>query len=620
VSCARCHDHKFDPIPTADYYSLYGIFASSIEPRDKPIIAPPNAAHADYLVRRKAMDDRVQSMMDQNTRTVLGDYQRHGAAYLMATTMPPGSREAYLKKQGASPELVQNWTRFTRAGGRASVAIFGIWNAMARIPGARFAMQAPRVLENQVRNRERAAVLNPVVLDAFNGRSPRSLQEVADIYGRLFARTDVEWQSAFGDFLSVAVLNLVPPRNRQQFRQLRELSDLLELADPGAPARAPALADSPTPRDSPIFVRGQIESPGDTVPRRFLEVLSGRSRPTFRNGSGRLELANAIASKSNPLTARVMVNRVWQHHFGEGFVTTPDDLGNQSAPPSHPELLDWLATRFMDDNWSLKKLHKVIMLSATWQQSSRNHPAFAEKDPFNRLLWRANVRRIEFEPLRDSILAIGGELDLTVGGHPIRLDDRPTVATGRAGGPGRLGGGGPVADMATAPRRTIYGFVDRGDLADVLNTFDFPSPGAPNGRRYTTTVPQQALFLMNSPLVIEQIRRVVNREAFQSAASDEARIAWLYELFFQRPPAADETRLGLEFVNTFTASAPPAAADGPAAGRAGRGRAGRGGLARGGVQGRGRGTPAAPPQRVPLTGWQEYAHALLLTNEAVFVR
>ncbi len=206
-----------------------------------------------------------------------------------------------------------------------------------------------------------------------------------------------------------------------QYRQLHEASDLLELVEPGAPARAPVMVDTTKPADSPILIRGQAETPGEIVPRRFLEVLSGTNRPKFRDGSGRLELANAIASKSNPLTARVMVNRVWQHHFGDGFVSTPDDLGNQSAPPTHPELLDWLANRFMNDGWSIKKLHKLILMSATWQQSSRNNPQFAEKDPFNHLLWRANVRRLEFEPLRDSILFIGGTLDLTMGGHPVDL-------------------------------------------------------------------------------------------------------------------------------------------------------------------------------------------------------
>src|SRR3954464_7011205 len=165
------------------------------------------------------------------------------------------------------------------------------------------------------------------------------------------------------------------------------------MVHPGTPARAPALADLPTPTDSPIFLRGEAENPGAVVPRRFLEVLSGPNRPVFHNGSGRLELAQAIASKSNPLTARVIVNRVWQHHFGEGFVPTPDDFGTQSEPPSHPELLDYLASRFMEEGWSLKKLHKLIMLSSVYQESSADNEKYAQIDPHNRLLWRANIRR-----------------------------------------------------------------------------------------------------------------------------------------------------------------------------------------------------------------------------------
>jgi len=387
---------------------------------------------------------------------------------------------------------------------------------------------------------------------------------------------------------------------------------MLELADPGAPARANVVIDSPAPADSPIFIRGQAESPGDVVPRRFLEVLSGPNRPAFKNGSGRLELANAIASKSNPMTARVMVNRVWQHHFGDGFVSTPDDLGNQSSPPTHPELLDWLANRFMGDNWSVKRLHRQILLSATWQQSSRDNPSYAAKDPFNQLLWRANVRRLEFEPLRDSILSVGGALDLAMGGHPIDLSGGDRVLPGRGGLQLQRT---DVVRLSTAPRRSVYGFVERGDLVEVLNTFDFPSPNAPAGKRYETIVPQQALFLMNSPLVIEQVRAIVARDAFVNAPSDEERIRQLYELYFQRVPTADEVRAGLAFLAGQPLSGPSAPA--PAANAGGPG--GRGGRGRG-AQGRGgRGRGAAPEPARPLTNWQEYAHALLMTNELAFV-
>ena len=634
VTCARCHNHKFDPIPQADYYSLYGIFSSSIEPADRPIIATPNAAHADYLVKRQEMDARISALREQNIKSLFGDYKRDGAAYLLATTLPERQRAAFLAKSGADPALLQNWTNITRGAFRPGVPVFGIWSALARIPPERFAQQAPRVLDALLDGRtgrggragrgpapaqaQEAFDVSPLVLKAFDGRTPRNHADAAAMYGKLFARADAAWEALMGQVLDRALLRFLPRPAENQLVNLHNQSELLELVDPGAPARAHVLVDKPKPANAPILIRGQIETPGEVVPRRFLEVLSGTKRPRFDDGSGRLELAKAIADKQNPLTARVMVNRVWQHHFGEGFVSTPDDLGNQSSPPTHPELLDWLATRFMADGWSLKKLHKLILMSATWQQSSRNNPEFAAKDPFNHLLWRANIRRLEFEPLRDSILSIGGTLDLTLGGHPIDLAAGTRQPQGRGrGGRGR----GSAAELLPAdPRRTVYGFIDRGDMAEVLNTFDYPDPNAPMGKRYQTIVPQQALFLMNSPLVIEQVRNVVNRDAFTSADSDAARIRLLYELFFQRPPRDDEVRAGTEFVAAFqpAAALPPGepargrrgagAADGPQRGRGqGAGRAGRAG----GQQ------PA--PVRLPLTGWQEYAHALLLTNEAAFV-
>ncbi len=614
VTCARCHDHKFDPIPTADYYSFYGIFASSGEPVEKPIIAQPSAAdYPDYLVKRRELDERIKTTRDGFIKELYGDYRRHAAIYLLATTMNPREAAAYATKNGADPALVPNWTAMTRGGFRQGIPILGVWSALARIPEARFDEQATRVLDN-LQEQERLEQLNPIVRKTFAGRSPRDIRDVAADYGKLFARTDAEWEAAMTRMLDAALLRFLPRRSEAQLVNLRQQSDLLELVEPGAPPRAHILVDNRNPGDAPILIRGQVETPGETVPRRFLEVLSGSNRPRFKEGSGRLELANAIASKTNPMTARVIVNRVWQHHFGDGFVSTPDDLGNQSTPPTHPELLDWLASRLMADGWSLKKLHKLILMSATWQQSSRNNPQFATKDPFNRLLWRANLRRLEFEPLRDFVLSVGDALDTTLGGHPIDLaGGTRTPAQGRGGRGGR---GSAAGLLAPDPRRTVYGYVDRADMAEVFNTFDYPSPNAPSGKRYETIVPQQALFLMNSPLVIEQVRRVVNREVFRDAESDEERIRNLYELFFQRPPRDAEVRAGEAFIKTFESGAPPPPSTPSAApaGRAGRGAdAGRGR----GARGRGPGQPT--PVRRPLTGWQEYAHALLLTNEAVFV-
>ena len=269
------------------------------------------------------------------------------------------------------------------------------------------------------------------------------------------------------------------------------------------------LVDSPRPADSHVFIRGEAENQGEVVPRRCLEIISSPNRPAFRSGSGRLELAAAIISTNNPLTARVMVNRIWLHHFGEGLVTTPDDFGNQAAPPSHPELLDYLAARFMEDGWSVKNMHRLIMLSRVYQEGSENNPRYAQQDPDNRLLWRANIRRLEFEAVRDSLLAIGGRLNTTLGGRPVNLGAAPYSV-----------------------RRTIYGFVDRRNLPEIYNQFDFANPDITTGKRYETIVPQQALFMMNSPLVVEQARNLVNRPDFKACSGAEARIQLLYGFRF----------------------------------------------------------------------------------------
>jgi hypothetical protein len=288
------------------------------------------------------------------------------------------------------------------------------------------------------------------------------------------------------------------------------------------------------------------------------------------------------------------MNRVWQHHFGEGFVTTPDDFGTQSVAPSHPELLDYLAGQFMDENWSLKKMHRLIMLSSVYQQSSANNARYAQADPHNRLLWRANIRRLEFEALRDSLLAIGGKLDLTMWGRPVDLAKEPY-----------------------STRRTVYGFINRNDLPEVLNHFDFANPDMTTGKRYETTVPQQALFLMNSPLVVEQAKSLVSRTGFQSLSDNPARIQLLYELIYQRLPRPEEIKLGLEFMEVEPSQervAPALVAQ--AAFRKNPKQQMKPMNAR---QQAKRGGRQAAIERDPLTAWEEYAHALLQANEASFV-
>ena len=266
--------------------------------------------------------------------------------------------------------------------------------------------------------------------------------------------------------------------DRNESNQLQQKIDQLKANSPAAPPRAMAVADAPRPTEPVVFLRGNPGNRGPVIPRRMPEVVAGPNRKPFTDGSGRLELARAIASPDNPLTARVFVNRVWMHHFGNALVRTPSDFGTRSDPPTHPELLDWLAERFVEDGWSVKRLHRRIMLSAAYQQASDARPELLQADPENRLLGRANRKRLDFESLRDGLLAVAGQLDRTVCGRSVDLFARPYTT-----------------------RRSVYAFVDRQNLPGTLRAFDFPSPDLHSPQRPVTTVPQQALFLMNSPFV-----------------------------------------------------------------------------------------------------------------------
>src|SRR5262249_6797664 len=240
--------------------------------------------------------------------------------------------------------------------------------------------------------------------------------------------------------------------NNTRSIRVRYNAMLAQAAYDGAPARAMAIEDVPEPAPGHVFIRGNPNNPGAPTPPRFLSCLGGEDK-IFHDGSGRHELAQAIIDPENPLTARVVVNRVWMHHFGFGLVRTPSDFGFRGDPPTHPELLDYLAVRFIETGWSLKNLHRLIMTSAVYRQSSADSEAGRKIDPENQLLWRMNRQRLEIESLRDSMLVAAGRLDLTTGGAPFSLTALPSV-----------------------PRRSVYGFIERGRVPNLLNAFDFASP------------------------------------------------------------------------------------------------------------------------------------------------
>ena len=359
-----------------------------------------------------------------------------------------------------------------------------------------------------------------------------------------------------------------------ELKMLREKKAAIEAAIP-AIAEAMSVSEG-SPQNLRIHLRGSHTTLGVEVPRRMPHVLAmGDESPIADDTSGRLRLAEWLTRPSHPLTARVLVNRVWQAHFGEGLVRSPDNFGRLGEKPTHPELLDWLAIRFVDDGWSIKSLHRLLLNSAVWQQTTELNQAATSIDPENRLLWRMNRRRLEAEAIRDSLLAIGGGLDATMGGTLLPTENRKYVTSTA----------NVNVDIYEAPRRTIYLPVVRSALNDYLTAFDFGDPSSMSGQRDRTTVAPQSLFLMNSKLVASQSRNLAT-SLLESIATDVGRITAAYERFYSRPPTQSEIEFSLNFLNSYEDSL------------------------------RSRGTAA---EQLRPEAWQAFCRALMATNEFLYV-
>ena len=549
VQCGRCHDHKYDPVSTAEYYSLYGVFASSQEPAEKPLlgIQPDAASHAGYLAEKQKREDELEKYRVEQLDKQLATLRKRTTDYLLAAdevdpkvarasaTAQRRDRDKYFQERKLVPAVVRRWQDYLAKSASAQTPdpVWSLWHAYAKLPDDRFAAEAPHAARNTQH-------VSPRVSAAF-ATPPKTMKEVAERYGKLLTDADAPTPHADKDKEALRLAlraadappNLPAPENdtlledaRPRLRQLKAKVDEVDATHPGAPARAMVLVDRDSPTRPYVFVRGNPGNRGPEVERGFPKVASLGQAVSFPpKSSGRLELARAIASKDNPLTARVLVNRVWGWHFGAGLVRTPSDFGVRSDPPSHPELLDWLATRFVADGWSIKKLHKLIMLSATYQQASDDRAECVKADPANTLLWKFNRQRLDFEQLRDSLLLASGKLDLTPGGLPVDLTAQPF-----------------------ATRRTAYGYIDRQNLPAMFRTFDFASPDVSASQRFQTTVPQQALYLMNAPFVLQQAQALAARDEFKKFTTDDARIGFLYEAIYQRRPAADEVTMAKAFL------------------------------------------------------------------------
>lgn len=555
VQCARCHDHKYDPIPTKDYYSLYGVFASSSEPAEKPVLGSKSLPkeYPAYEAERKKRVEEMETFRATKFAEVLADVRAKTGDYIQAALDAEniddrGKMENLAKERKLHPQAVRRWiSHLKEARKKEHDPVFAPLFAFGALTN--FDAAAKDLASFYARN-ETSNPVNPIVSKAFADEPPGSMKDVVAKYKAMFETLEKSWAEAqknekeklenadeealrqvlYAENAPARVPDNEIPRlfdvpTAQKNRALQRKVEELDAVHPGSPPRAMALKDNATPHQPRVFVRGSQFNLGDEVPRQFLELVEGEKRKPFEKGSGRLELAKAIASKENPLTARVAVNRVWLNHFGAGLVTTPSDFGVRSDPPSHPEMLDYLAAWFMENGWSMKKLHRLIMLSNTYQQSSDENPSYAVKDPANRLLSRMNRRRLEFEPFRDSVLQVAGKLQLAQGGQPVEITTRPFTT-----------------------RRTVYSFIERQNLPGIFRTFDFASPDTSSAQRFNTTVPQQALFMINSPFLAEQARALAKHPQVTDASSPEEKISNLYQAAFQRAPREEEISLATKFI------------------------------------------------------------------------
>ena len=555
VTCARCHDHKFDPIPTSDYYSLHGIFNSTEIPEEEelPVIKHPKneADYESYLAEVARIQNRIDVRAEEIIDIWLLNERLHAGVFLNiyeeAKTIEDdrsvtGEFTVFAGSNLVSPHILRLWMDYLETEEGRSQPILNDW----------FEKYAEKDREAGI------AHYNQLFKNALDGE---------------------DGYEAVRSFLVEAGTPLNPDRGvvkvwiARKIREPQNAGDIMKERDavewthPGTPFRAHVIADVVEPKDSPIFKRGNVATPGDIVPRQFLEVLSRGNRKHYTEGSGRLELAQEIATPDNPLTARVFVNRVWGWHMGTPFVGTPSDFGVRTPEPVQIDLLNWLAASFIESGWSIKTLHRIIVLSSAYRQSSRPNPEAVAADSENTLWHHFPRARLDFESMRDTLIEVSGNLDRTMGGVAQDIID-------------------PASN-----RRTVYSFFDRSEPPGVFRTFDHPSPNATAPARFETIVPQQALFFMNSPFTIRQARSLADRIGQEAGDNVESRINRFYRVVFQREGTKEEIQTGVEFIADAEAYKESMVAN----------------------------ISTNPEAKEPLSSWGLYAQALLLSNELMFV-
>jgi cytochrome c553 len=556
ISCARCHDHKFDPIPTRDYYALAGILknarvlehANVSKWIEEPL--PMEPALEEAARRHEEAVARLQARLKEE-RARAGKAAR--AAAEMAGGAVPVSAVPGIVVDDAAALKVGEWQASTYTGTYIGAGYLHDENSGKGRKSLTFDPDLPSGVYDvrfaYAPGENRATAVPVTILSAEGEKTLRINQrEIPPLAGRFVSLGRYRFENNQGYVLvsnegtdghvTADAVVFLPADRAEEARgaagaqdEVRRLEAELKKLQESAPPRdmVMALREEKEARDLRIHVRGSVHALGEVAPRGFLQVACpGPPTRMPSRESGRRELAEWLASRENPLTARVFVNRAWHWLFGAGIVRTPDNFGVTGERPSHPELLDWLAARFMDEGWSVKKLVRRMVLSRAYRMSSEAPLPAPEADPENRWLGRMNRRRLEAECLRDTILWAAGTLRLDAAGRTFPASLSSDYGYVHAG-----------------TERSVYVPVFRNALPEIFQAFDFADPSVPTGRRDAVTVAPQALLFMNSPFVRAQAERAARRLLEEVPGGDRERAVRAWRLALGRPPSESEAALAV---------------------------------------------------------------------------
>jgi Protein of unknown function (DUF1549)/Protein of unknown function (DUF1553)/Planctomycete cytochrome C len=595
VACARCHNHKYDPITQKDYYALIGVFANSTYKEYPTVSEAQAAAYESNQARLEKLQIYLQDYTRTETRQLSDALAYQTSSYMVAAWNVLGKPKSTVEEAASQgkldPEVLRRWVDYLTPGKPLQYDYLKDWRAMIAADGGTedeakvlaegfqrqllLVRQHSRDVEEQndiIRDKNdvpkhRVHDAKPSEFDTDDQFCPGCALELktipideAKLYSDIFVTRNGDQETKFVPGVLVFVgwdltSRLGAPLQAYIEAQQKEIGELKKKLAPENYPYVHGMADKPQIADVKLNVRGNPHSLGDTVPRRFLTVLTTPSTKPYSEGSGRLELADDIAG--SPLAMRVIVNRVWKWHFGTGIVNTPDNFGVVGEEPTDPELLEYLAHEFEANGRSIKKLQREIMLSAVYQSSVEESPEAHEKDGANRLYSHFNRQRLDAEEIRDTMLFVAGDLD-----------------TKKISGPST-----DFSEDNTEP--TVFCKVSRYRLNNYLQVFDFANPSFTSEQRFSSNVPLQQLYFMNNPFVYKQAGILAERVGSES--TDKDRILKLYEYVYQRKPSDAELELGLKFLSTTPEKAGYAVAG------------------------------------EPITAWRQYARIMISSNEFQFL-